>query len=193
MYLKTLGIHVYLATIKDSYCLNGKHLEANSKALHALRSTLNNEYLSRVANFDSAFIVWNTIVSLGEQKQYYAGSDSDDGSDASNIWYIVQGDNPLEINSESELDEDVDMPYDELALFCQQILEKYDVLKKNNKRLKNKFECISKENKFLNVFLFSKLNDICEGNNSLKNKIIMVEKEKEIVLKENDFLKRKII
>ena len=28
MYLKALGIHVYLATIKDSYCLNGKHLEA---------------------------------------------------------------------------------------------------------------------------------------------------------------------
>ena len=31
MYLKTLGIHVYFATIKDSYCLNGKHLEANAK------------------------------------------------------------------------------------------------------------------------------------------------------------------
>ena len=24
MYLKALGIHVYFATIKDSYCLNGK-------------------------------------------------------------------------------------------------------------------------------------------------------------------------
>ena len=52
MYLKALGIHVYLATIKDSYYLNDKHLEANSKALHALKSTLNDEYLSRVANFD---------------------------------------------------------------------------------------------------------------------------------------------
>ena len=31
MYLKALGIHVYLATIKDSYCLNGKNLEANKK------------------------------------------------------------------------------------------------------------------------------------------------------------------
>ena len=35
MYLKALGIHVYFATIKDSYYLNGKHLEANVKALHA--------------------------------------------------------------------------------------------------------------------------------------------------------------
>ena len=68
LYLKALGIHVYLATIKNSYCLNGKHLEANAKAIYALKSTLNDEYLSRVANFDSAFIVWNTIVSLGEQK-----------------------------------------------------------------------------------------------------------------------------
>ena len=68
MYLKALGIHVYLATIKDSYYLNGKYLEANAKAIHALKSTLNDGYLSRVSNFDSAFVVLNTIVSLGEQK-----------------------------------------------------------------------------------------------------------------------------
>ena len=58
------------------------------KALYALRSTLNDEYLSRVANLDSAFVVWNTLISLGEQKQYYMGSDSDDRSDASNIFYM---------------------------------------------------------------------------------------------------------
>jgi len=60
MYLTALGIHVYLATIKGSYCLNGKHLEANTKAIHVLKSTLNDEYLSRVSNFDSIFLVWNT-------------------------------------------------------------------------------------------------------------------------------------
>ena len=32
------------------------------------------------------------------------GSDSDEGGDASNMCYIVQGDEPLEINFESELD-----------------------------------------------------------------------------------------
>ena len=36
---------------------------------------------------------------------------------------------PLEVNFKNELDEDVDMPYDELALFCQQLLEKYDCSK----------------------------------------------------------------
>ena len=107
LYLKALCSHVYFANIKDSYCLNGKYLEANAKAIHALKSTLNDEYLSRVSNFDSAFVVWNTIVSLGEQEQYYAGSDSDAGSEASNVCYMVQGDNPLEVNFNSELDEEV--------------------------------------------------------------------------------------
>ena len=89
MYLKALGIHAYHATIKDSYFRNGKHLEANTKTIHALKLTINDEYLSWVSNFDSIFIVWNTLISLGEQKQYYMGSDSDDGSDASNICYMV--------------------------------------------------------------------------------------------------------
>ena len=53
MYLKALGILVYFATIKNSYFLDGKYLEVNAKAIHAHKSTLNDEYLSRVANFDS--------------------------------------------------------------------------------------------------------------------------------------------
>ena len=44
-----------------------------------------------------------------------------------------------------------------------------------------------------NISLSSKLNNLCEGNTSLKNKIILVEKEKETVLEENNSLKRKII
>ena len=89
MYLKTLSIHVYFVTIKNLYCLHGKHLEANAKVIHALKSTLNDDYLCRVANLDSVFVVWNTLVSLGDQKQYYMQRDSDDESDASNICYMV--------------------------------------------------------------------------------------------------------
>ena len=61
MYLKALGIHVYLAITKNYYCLNGKNIVANAKALNALKSTLNDEYLSRVSNIDSAFVAWNII------------------------------------------------------------------------------------------------------------------------------------
>ena len=57
MYLKALSIPVYFTTIKDSYFINGKNIEANEKAIHALKSTLNVEYLFRVANFDSTFAV----------------------------------------------------------------------------------------------------------------------------------------
>jgi len=66
MYLKALCILVYFVTIKDSYFLNGKNLEANVKVIHALKSTLNDEYLCRVSNIESAFVVWNTLVSLSE-------------------------------------------------------------------------------------------------------------------------------
>ena len=52
MYLKTLGLHVFLATTKKSYLGNSKHIEANAQALEALRSTLNKEYLMIVSNCD---------------------------------------------------------------------------------------------------------------------------------------------
>ena len=56
-YLKTLGMHVYLATTKISYLGNDKHIEANVKALEALRITLSKDYLMTVSHCDSAFVV----------------------------------------------------------------------------------------------------------------------------------------
>ena len=73
LYLKALGIHVYLATTNNAYSLDGKNFEANAKALHAIKSTLNDDYLSRVSNVESAFVVWNIITSLGEKDLYYTG------------------------------------------------------------------------------------------------------------------------
>ena len=40
MYLKTLGMHVYLAATKKSYLGNSKHIKTNAQALEALRCTL---------------------------------------------------------------------------------------------------------------------------------------------------------
>ena len=57
IYLKTIGLHVFLAATKRSYLGNSKHIEANAQALEALRSTLNKEYLLLVSNCDSAFAV----------------------------------------------------------------------------------------------------------------------------------------
>ena len=74
MYLKGLGIHVYLTTTKDSYANSSKYIEANSKVIHALKSTLNNDYLCRVANIDSTFVVWNTIISLAKMNNIIRGA-----------------------------------------------------------------------------------------------------------------------
>ena len=64
MYLKTLGMHVYLATTKKSYIGNNKHIETNAQAQEALRYTLSKEHLSIVSHCDSAFAVSNTLTSL---------------------------------------------------------------------------------------------------------------------------------
>ena len=60
-YLKTLSLHVYLATIKKTYFGNAKYLEANAQALDALKKILSKEYLFMVSHYDSAFTMWNTL------------------------------------------------------------------------------------------------------------------------------------
>ena len=63
IYLKTLGMHVYLTTTKKSYLDNDKYIKANAQALDALKHALSKEYLSMVSHCDSAFVVWNTLIS----------------------------------------------------------------------------------------------------------------------------------
>ena len=66
-YLKALRLHVYLFTTKKSYIDDGKYLEANAQAMHALRQSLSKEYLSMISHCDSDFLVLNTLSSLKEQ------------------------------------------------------------------------------------------------------------------------------
>ena len=90
MYLKTLGIHVYLATTKKSYLGNDKHIEAIAQALEALRRTLNQEYLCMVSHCDSAFTMWNTLTSLKLQASNIVEKEfSEDESEQA--CYMVQG------------------------------------------------------------------------------------------------------
>ena len=64
-------MHVYFAATKKSYLGNRKHIEANAQALEALKSTLNKEYLSMLSHCDSAFAVWNTLISPKLQMTKY--------------------------------------------------------------------------------------------------------------------------
>ena len=63
IYLKILGMHVYLATTKKSYLGNDKHIEANAQVLEALKHSLSKKYLSLVSHCDSTFAVWNMLTS----------------------------------------------------------------------------------------------------------------------------------
>ena len=65
-YLKTLDLHVFLASTKSTY-INNKYVEGNAQALIALRQSLSKEYLFIISHYDSAFVMWNILTSLKEQ------------------------------------------------------------------------------------------------------------------------------
>jgi len=62
-YLKSLGLHVFLATTKKFYLGKDKHIEANAQNLVALRYTLSKDQLFMVSHCDFAFTVWDTLTS----------------------------------------------------------------------------------------------------------------------------------
>ena len=76
MHLKTLGMHVYLATTKKSYLDNNKYIVANAQALEVLRRTLSKDYLSMVSHCDFAFAVWSTLTFLPLQTMKYMEKES---------------------------------------------------------------------------------------------------------------------
>ena len=96
---------------------------------------------------------------------------------------------PLEVNSDSELDEEVELPYDDLASFCQKLLEKYDLLKIEHDKWKKENNSLLKEKRFFSNWFWNYFKE----NKSLKNQVALISKEKEIILNENEFLKKKII
>ena len=136
-YLKTLGMHVYLATTKKSYLGNNKHIEANAQALDALKQTLSKEYLSMVSHCDSTFAVWNTLTSPKLQTTKYVEKESS-GDESDQPCYMVQGNDSLEVNSDTHLDNcasssnddhdsmDADALNEDLSMLCKNLSEKYN-------------------------------------------------------------------
>ena len=121
------------------------------KALMALRSTLNKEYLCLVSHCDSIFAVWNTLASPALQTSNIMEKESSE-DESEQQCYMVQGNDSLEVNSKTHLDDCAsssgdDLVYadalnEELFIVCEKLLEKYKVLKK-------KYFGLNKENKDL--------------------------------------------
>jgi len=125
-------MHVHLAATRKSY--NSKHIEANAQALEALRCTLSKEYLCMISHCDSAFAVWNTLTSLNLQMPNYVEEESS-GGESEQYCYMVQGNDSLEVNSDTQLDNDdassscddymdANALNEELSIVCEKLLEK---------------------------------------------------------------------
>ena len=83
---------------------NSKHIEANAQALLAHRNTLSKDYLSMVSHCDSAFPVWNTLTSLKLQTSNIV-EEASSGDESDQPYYMVQGNDSLEVNSDTHLDD----------------------------------------------------------------------------------------
>ena len=144
IYLQTLGLHVYLAATKKCYLGTSNHIGANAQALEAIRSTLLKDYLMLVSNLDSAFAVWNKLTTTTTSKlqlQIQQEKESS-GDESESQCLMVQGNDSLEVQSESQLDSfdassscdeyvDANALNEELSIMCEKLIEKYKVLKKN--------------------------------------------------------------
>ena len=97
-YLKALGLHVFLVTTMKTYFGNAKYIEANARALDALKQTLSKDYLMTVSNCDSFFAVWLTSPKLQTPK--YVEKESS-GEESEQACYIVQGNDSLEVHSDT--------------------------------------------------------------------------------------------
>jgi len=105
IYLQTLGLHVYLAATKKCYLGISNHIGANALALEAIRSTLNKNYLMLVSNLDSAFAVWNKLTTTTTSKlQVPIQQEEESSGDSESQCLMVQGNDSLEVQSESQLD-----------------------------------------------------------------------------------------
>ena len=140
-HLKVIGYKVYLAITKESYLSNSIHIEANALALKALRKSLSKEYSNIVSHCDSVFAVWNILTSPKLQLPIQVEKEfSEDESEQR--CYMVQGNDSLEIYSESQLDDDASPSSndyidanalnEELSIVCEKLIEKYQLLKKKN-------------------------------------------------------------
>ena len=191
MYLKTLGLHVFLAATKKCYLGNSNHIWANAQALEAIRSTLSNDYLMHISNLDSAFVVWNKLTTTSTSKLQLKIQPEESSGESDSQCFMVQENDSLEVYSESQLDSDdascscddhidANALNEELSIVCEKLIEKYNLLKK-------KTFALNKENENLS----SKLGLVLQEKEEISNERDSLKSKLELALKENEFLKNK--
>ena len=94
-YLKTLGLHVFLAATKKCYLGNSNHIGANALALEAIRSSLSKDYLMHVSNIDFAFTVWNILTTTTSKLQLPIQQEEESSGESEQRCYMIQGNDSL--------------------------------------------------------------------------------------------------
>ena len=102
LYLKSLGLHVYLVTAKKSYFGNNKYIEANAQGLEALKHTLSKEHFSLISHCDSAFAACNSLTSPKKQTINILEKESS-GDESDQVCFMVQENDSLQVNSDTQL------------------------------------------------------------------------------------------
>ena len=102
-----------------------------------------------ISHCDSAFAVWNTLTSPALQTTKYMEESS--GGESEQHCYMVQGNDSLEVHSETQLDSfdsssscdeyvDAHALNEELSIVCEKLIEKYNLLKKKSLGINNEIK-----------------------------------------------------
>ena len=134
------------------------------------------DYLMLVSNLDFAFSVWNKLTTSKLQLSIQPEDESSGESESQ--CFMVQGNDSLEIFSESQLDcddasssgneyVDPNALNEELSIICEKLLEKYNLLKKKSFELKEENKDLCSK---LDLILQEKV-EISNERDSLKSKL----------------------
>ena len=135
--------------------------------------------------------MWNTLTSPAFQTTKYVEKESSrDESDQ--YCYMIQGNDSVEVNSDTQLDDsassssddyvDADALNEELSIICENLLEKYQLLKKKTFKIKEENKNLSSK---LDIVLQERV-EISSERDSLKTQL-------DLVLKKNGILKKMIV
>ena len=133
--------------------------------------------------------MWNTLTSLELQTTNILEKESSE-DESDQHCYMIQGNDSLEVNLKTQLDDnasssgddyvDADVLNEELSLVYENLLQKYQLLKKKTLKMKEE-----------NKDLFSKLDIILQERDEISIERDSLKSKLDLALKENKILKNK--
>ena len=99
-------------------------------SMDALKHTLSKEHISLISHCDSAFVVWNTLISYKEQASHDVEKEPI-GDASKKACYLVQGNDSLEITSDTHLDDCANSFNDDNVMDAHALNEELSMFREN--------------------------------------------------------------